>query len=213
MIKNIIFDLGGVIEDIDYNRTIDAFKGLGINDFEALYTQANQVNIFDRLDRGEFSYEEFRKELCLITGLYLKDKQIDDAWNAMILKLPYSRLKLLDNARNNYRSFLLSNTNAMHIEKLLKIVKEEYGVNEIGKYFERVYLSYVIGMRKPESRIFEYVLNENDLKPEETLFIDDSVQHIESAANLGIKTYFFKPEEECLEDIFDDDGFLCLDFV
>ena len=208
MIKNIIFDLGGVIENLDITLTIRAFKDLGVNDFDSLYTQAKQINLFDKWDRGEIDSAEFRDGIRTITGLPLKDEQIDDAWNAMLLSTPYSRLQLLERVKSRYQTFLLSNTNIIHIDIFNKRMFEDHGVNNFARYFERIYLSYEVGMRKPEKGIFELVLNYNTLLPQETLFIDDTKHHIQSASDLGIKTYFFKPGEEKLEYLFDENGIL-----
>lgn len=211
MIKNIIFDLGGVIEDLDTTLTIEAFKDFGVKDFDSLYTQAKQINIFDKWDRGEISPVEFRDGMRSITGLSLTDKQIDDAWNAMLLSTPYARLPVLERVNSRYNTFLLSNTNEIHMDAYKKQLVDKHGVDSLDKYFNRIYLSYLVGMRKPEKRIFEFVLDENNLNAPETLFIDDTLQHIESAKSLGIKTYFFKPDKECMEDLFED-GRLRLNF-
>ncbi|MDR4987474.1 MAG: hypothetical protein RG741_01385 [Bacteroidales bacterium] len=113
-VKNIIFDLGGVLLNIDYGLTIAAFKKLGVEDFDGFFTQAAQHKVFDRFDTGHVTPGEFRDRLRRLSGLNLSDRQIDDAWNAMLLDMPADRIKLLQKVRRNYRIFLLSNTNAIH---------------------------------------------------------------------------------------------------
>ena len=203
-VKHIIFDLGGVIVDIDFNRAINAFIELGAEDFDAFFNHASQVNLFDRMDRGEVSPKEFRDELRSITGLSVSDEQIDKAWNAIIIGLPERRLHLLKESGKNYKTYLLSNTNAIHMKTFTEMLKEEFGSKGIETYFDQSYLSFEIGMRKPEERIFKHVIKSNNLDVSETLFIDDSPQHIEAAAALDINTYLFRPDEEQLEDLFED---------
>ncbi len=206
-IKSIIFDLGGVIVDIDFNKAIEAFTRLGARNFDQLFSHIQQVNLFDRMDRGEVSPAGFRDELRSIAGLTITDEQFDNAWHSMIMGVPHSRLQLLEDARKNYNTYLLSNTNAIHMETFGQRLQEEYGVEGIKTFFDKSYLSYEVGMRKPERRIFELVVKDNGLDVSETLFIDDTQQHIESAAALGINTYLFRPGEERLEDLFEN-GFL-----
>ncbi len=203
-IKNIIFDLGGVIMDIDFNRTIEAFKDLGAENFEQLFSWEKQVNLFNKMDRGEVSPGEFRNEIRSITGLNISDQQIDDAWMKILSKVPYSRIQLLREVKGNYNSYLLSNTNMIHMENFRQDLQVDFGVSGIEVLFDRSYLSYEVGMRKPEKRIFEHVIENNNLDVSEILFIDDTPQHIESASSLGINTYLFKPGEERLEGLFEN---------
>ena len=202
-IKNIIFDLGGVIINIDYHLTIEAFKKLGFNNFDTVFTQASQLGIFDQLDKGLVSHEEFRNYIRELSGIPLNNNQIDEAWNAMLLDFPVERLSLLEKIRDQYRTFLLSNTNQMHCEVYTKDLQATYGVKDLSHFFEKAYLSHEIGMRKPDREAFMLILNENNLKPEETLFIDDTEQHIEGAKKVGINTYYLRLKEgEAIEKLF-----------
>lgn len=202
-IKNIIFDLGGVILNIDYHLTINAFKDLGVKNFDSLFTQAQQVGVFDRMDKGLITPQEFRDEIRHIAGTPLTDWQIDGAWNAMLLDFPLSRLELLGRVKNHYKTFLLSNTNAIHIEDYNKILFNTFGVQNLSVFFDREYYSHLIHMRKPDADVFELILKENNLKPEETLFIDDSIQHVEGAKKLGIQAYHLDiPAGESIDKLF-----------
>ncbi len=194
MINNILFDFGGVILNINHKLTEDAFRELGIENFEQLYSQAVQNQLFDKLEKGQISPGEFREEIRKI--YYLTDPQIDKAWNAILLDIPEERIKVLEAVKNNYRTFLLSNSNAIHYDVYMAELKEKYGYEDFSPLFEKVYFSFQIGKRKPDNEIFEFVLKENNLIPEETLFIEDSIQHIKSAAGLGIQTYLLEPNEE-----------------
>lgn len=187
-IKNIIFDLGGVILNIDYDLTSKAFKKLGIKDFDKLYSQAKQNNLFNNLETGKIDPEEFRTSLKKYIPK-ATDQEIDFAWNAMLLDLPKERIELLREVKENYRSFLLSNTNAIHVKAFTKYVDQLYGENLFDDIFENHYYSNEIGYRKPNTDAFQFVLSSNNLKAEETLFIDDSKQHIEGANKIGLNSF------------------------
>lgn len=203
-IKNIIFDLGGVIINIDYHLTIDAFKKIGFDDFESVFSQAQQLGVFDLLDKGLVSHEDFRSYIRNLSSKTLTNNQIDDAWNAMLLDFPIERLKLLEKIKKQYRTFLLSNTNQIHCDVYTKDLQNTYGVNDLSHFFEKVYLSHEIHMRKPDSEAFMLILNENNLKPEETLFIDDTEQHIEGAKKVGIITHYLRLKNgETIENLFE----------
>jgi putative hydrolase of the HAD superfamily len=201
-IRNIVFDLGGVLFNVDYHATIEAFRKLGMKDFDIFYTQAAQSQLFDRLERGEMLPERFRHELRQLSGLLLYDDQIDLAWNAMLLDFPLHHLKLLEGAKAHYRLFLLSNTNEIHYPVFQEYMMKATGCNGLDHFFEKTYLSHKIGMRKPELRIFQHVLNENVLTPEETLFIDDTFGHVEGARRAGIRSVWLDLNAMKVTDLF-----------
>ena len=184
--KNIIFDLGGVILNIDYQLTEQAFKNMNCSGFETNYSKAKQTSLFDDFETGKINESGFIDGMKKLFELETDKKSIIDAWNAMLLDLPNERLDFLLRAKKNYRTFLLSNTNETHIRAFEEIISSTHGIDSLEPYFERVYFSCRIGMRKPNAEIFEYVLNENKLNATETLFIDDSLQHIEGALSCGI---------------------------
>ena len=201
-VKNIIFDLGGVILDIDYNRPIEAFKKLGAGDFRTLYSQQSQASFFNKFEKGEITPAQFRKKMREHLPEKVTDEEIDAAWCSMLGELPSPRIVLLKMlAKMNYRLFLLSNTNSIHIRAFTKYLDDTYDKNLFKKLFEKVYYSSQIGMRKPTKKIFEHVLKENDLKASQTLFIDDSTQHIEGAKKLGIQTHLLQ-EPDTINDYF-----------
>ena len=200
---NIIFDLGGVILNIDYRLTIQAFGKLGFTNFEDRYSQAVQSGLFDLYERGEISSAQFRNEIRRAFKSRVTDEAIDLAWNAMLLDLPISRISLLERISESKRIALLSNTNEIHIEAFGKQLNE-LGVSvRFGGLFERIHYSFEVGMRKPEARIFEHVLARHGFLAAETLFIDDSVQHIEGARAVGINTYHLRVDRgETIEGLF-----------
>ncbi|MGC9374901.1 MAG: HAD family hydrolase [Bacteroidales bacterium] len=188
-IKNIIFDLGNVIINIDSERTVNAMKEMGFDNFEESYTSLRQSGLFDFLERGLITPEKFHAELQAHFYKHVYAAKIDDAWNAMLLDFPKKRIKLLQNLKLKYRLFLLSNTNIIHYHKYNQDLKNQYGI-ELKSLFEKTYYSFDMGMRKPDLEVFKYVIKDSNLKPIETLFVDDSPENIESANKLGLKTLF-----------------------
>ncbi|WP_183578191.1 HAD family hydrolase [Mucilaginibacter sp. X5P1] len=189
-IKNIIFDYGNVIFNINFAQVQDAWKKLGINNADDFYGHRHQDPVFNLLERGEISPEGFRARIRELTNkLELTDEQIDDAWNAIFVGIPQGNHELLLKLKDKYRTFLLSNINAIHYDYVHRYLKDEFGMNNNDGLFEKTYYSHLTGKRKPEPEIFEQVLNENNLNPAETLFIDDSPQHLETAKKLGLQTF------------------------
>jgi putative hydrolase of the HAD superfamily len=181
-IRNIIFDLGAVLLDIDYNRTADAFKRLGLVSFDAIYSKKKQDHFFDDFEKGLMPESVFRSEIRKHLPATVTDDQIDAAWNAMLIGMPQGRKEWLRNTGTRYRIFLLSNTNTIHIRGFQELVG-----NDFNSIFEKTYFSCEMGMRKPDVEIFEKVISDHLLLPSETLFIDDSPQHVEGARQVGLQ--------------------------
>ncbi len=200
MIKNIIFDYGAVIFDIDHQLTIQAFKDIGLQAENDFFGHLTQNPIFDLFEKGEISGVEFRNGIRALIPTLLTDNAIDDAWNKMLLGIPSGNLETLLLAKNNYRTFLLSNNNAIHYDWILKYLLAEFQLsNGMADYFEKDYYSHLMGMRKPNADIFEFVLQAHDLDKSETLFIDDSPQHIATAKQLGLHTHIMLKEDQLLD--------------
>jgi len=197
----VIFDLGGVILNLDYNLTIQAFKDLGKDDFDQLYQQAYQDKIFDQYECGEISSREFRNYLKGFYSIAVSDDQIDHAWNVMLLDLPPQRIELLRRISQTHRIFLFSNTNDIHYKAFGSGIESTYGDPRLLEtIFEKTYYSHLVGRRKPNANAFQLVLEENELNANRTLFIDDSEQHIIGAEQLGLKTHWMV--EGDIVDIF-----------
>jgi glucose-1-phosphatase len=201
-IKNIIFDLGGVILNIDYKRPQEEFKKLGIKDVETLYSKQNQVELFDLLETGKISEQDFIDKIKEKSEMNISDADIINAWNSILLEFPLRRLQILQQLQLHYNIYLLSNTNIIHEKAFNEMLKIQCGFPSLALFFDKVYLSHRVGLRKPDPKIFELVLNENNLNANETLFIDDSIQHIESANKLGIQTIHVKDGMTMENDIF-----------
>jgi len=182
-------DLGGVILTIDYQKTTDAFKALGIPDFDNLFTQFKQLPVFDQFELGEITQAVFLSKLKEYAGDHINDQALIDAWNAMLGYIPQTNLDFLNNLKQEYRIFLLSNTNELHYEAFFDYVEQWLGRRELSPYFEAEYYSHKIGKRKPEPQVFQQIVQEHNLNAEETLFIDDSPQHLEGAAQLNLQTF------------------------
>lgn len=205
-IEAIIFDLGGVILNLDYNLTIEAFKNLGRDNFEKLYTQSNQDKIFDLFEIGAITPEEFREYLRQFFTDEISDFEIDAAWNAMLLDLPVARIKLLNELKKEYPIYLFSNTNAIHYINFKNYLNDNFGnSNLLEDTFNQAYFSHLAKVRKPNAAAFEMVLNDHQLKPQSTLFIDDSLQHIEGAKKVGIRAQHL--ENSDILKLFNDASF------
>lgn len=202
MYKNIILDLGGVILNVDYNRLVETFASYGVKDFDKIYTQKNQVDIIDRFEEGKCSIEEFRDGIRELVKMDLSDSQIDNAWYSMILDLPKERIQLLGMLKLKYKLFLYSNTNELHINYLRETLTKEFGFDIFQTLFNKAYLSNEIKRRKPHSESFSWVCNDAGILPEETLFIEDTLHHIEGAKKMGLNTYWLT-NGETLIDLYD----------
>lgn len=201
MIKNIVFDYGDVFINLDKQATYKALEKLGVKEINEKMMQVYynyEMGLMSTDDFVTFFHEEF--------GI---DKQnLIDAWNAILLDFPLHRLDFLKEiiASNKYRLFLLSNTNDLHISW----IQEHWGkelYNEFKNCFEKFYLSHEINLRKPNANIYEFVLQENGLKAEETYFIDDTEENTISANKLGIKTWNINPATEDVTQLFEQQNF------
>lgn len=201
-IKNIIFDLGGVILNIDYNRTVIAFEKLGVSQFQNLFSKKQQNDFFDKWETGKISTTNFLQTIKSEYKLQCSDVDIIHAWNSMILDFPLRRLQILQQLQLHYNIYLLSNTNAIHEEAFNKLLQSTCGLPHIGLLFDKIYLSHRIGLRKPDASVFEFVINDNQFILDEILFIDDSIQHIESANRLGLRTIHIQDNMSIENDIF-----------
>lgn len=188
-IKNIVLDYGNVIFMIDFVKLKAAFTQLGIKNVDAVFGHHGQSELFDNFDKGKIDASQFRDGIREITGnAALSDAQIDAAWNSLLVGVPQGNHDLLIQLKDNYRTFLLSNNNAIHYAYCMNDIQQKYGVADNEAFFEKTYYSHLVGMRKPDAEIFELVMQEQQLRPEETLFIDDSPQHLATAQRLGWHT-------------------------
>lgn len=192
-IKNIIFDWGGVIINISYPSTRQAFIDMGMKDFDEHFSQFRQTEIFNRLDIGKASGEEFFEAIIREIPQEVSMEEVRNAWNAMLQDFPEENYELLKRLKGQYRTFLYSNTNEPHLEYYFARLKKQYGIDSMDPLFEKAYYSCRFGMRKPDTESFIKILEENNLIPEETLFIDDTLMHVEGARKAGINAIHLAP--------------------
>lgn len=186
-IKNIIFDLGGVLLDIDYNLTRTAFEKAGVAHFDDMYSQASANQLFQKLETGKITEDNFYKELNHCTGMDLSREEIRNAWNAMLLSFRENSLSAVAELRDKYRLYLLSNTNFIHMDAFHKIYHSQSREIRFDDYFNKAFYSCEIGFRKPDAICYEWVIDHLKISPAETLFIDDSAQNVEAAKSAGMQ--------------------------
>lgn len=190
--KAIIFDLGGVLLNIDFRLSEKAFAELGLTNFADFFNQFHSNDLFRKLETG-MDDDLFYDDLRTATGLSLSNEQIRDAWNALLQDYRPESVAVLPQLREKYKLYLLSNTNEIH----LKEFQRRYELWKPGELFDDLfdaaYYSHRIGHRKPNASAFEFVLEKHQLNATETLFIDDSINNIEAAQQLGLQTIHLQP--------------------
>jgi glucose-1-phosphatase len=185
-ISNIILDFGGVIYQIDHDKQIDAFKALGVSDFEALYSQAIQSPLFEQFECGMISPDKLLEEVTGLLGQNMVSKQqVYDAWNSILVGFSDKTVKLLEDLRTRYNLYLLSNTNSIHYDLFINDFAKRYAY-DFNSLFVKPYWSFKVRLRKPEEAIYKFVLTDSNLNPAETLFIDDSPQNIKGSIKAGL---------------------------
>ena len=198
-IRNVIFDFGGVLFEIDYELPALAFEKLGFADFRSFYTQAAQNPMFDLLETGKVGNDEFIDFLHRLVPSASREEVLH-AWNVILLRIWPSEVEFVHSLRRSgVRTFLLSNTNAIHVAEFEKMIAQSMDFELFKNAFERVYYSNAIGIKKPYPETFLQVCEWNGLNPSETLFIDDSLHHVEGAKSAGLHAYHFKSGDRISE--------------
>lgn len=187
-IKNIIFDFGGVILPVDPMAFAAGLIELGCTNVLGLHERFMAEHVYSRFEKGEMSPGEFR--MMLRTGLsnHVSDEQLDRAWNLILGEIPPHRIRFLESLKPIYRTFLLSNTNKIHYDRYQAQFRETYRYPSLNNLFEKAYYSFQLKLYKPDPAIFEFVIKDSGLKPEETLFVDDYASNIKAAKKLGLRT-------------------------
>jgi putative hydrolase of the HAD superfamily len=196
-VTTLLFDLGQVIINLDFNATESAFKNIFGPDYQLLKQRSTVEEVFERYETGHISEADFLQALQALTEKQLDSSLLIQAWNAMLLDIPQPRLQMLDILRKRYKVMLLSNTNATHLDHVYRYLKTTYNISAWeDQYFDHAYYSHLMGLRKPHREIYEAVLNDHQLRPEQVLFIDDNADNITGANALGIKTLHHNPEQD-----------------
>ena len=198
--KNIIFDLGGVLLDLDIDRTIQAFQDLGLKDAIKEGGWGYRNKVFLDMEKGLLNDEEFRNGIRSLLPNGATNDEIDAAWCAMLVGFDPEKIMLLKHLRLNYKLFLFSNTNNIHLNYFRKLFFDSFGF-QLDDLFVKTFYSHEIGMRKPDLKSFLHVLQEAGIVAHESLFIDDLDLNVEGAKALGIQTVWLKPDMG-LEDVF-----------
>ena len=195
---SVIFDLGGVILNLDYSATTHAFEVLGLNDFSKLYSQLSQTTLFSDFETGKISPQYFINSLLHHLPAQTSPNDVVNAWNKMILDVPPARLDLLIRLKEKMPIFLLSNTNELHVS----LVRHNWRMASplpMEHFFNKIYFSHEMNMRKPDPEIFLAVCHREGLNPEKTLFIDDTQGHIEGARIAGLLTHHLTDPEQLFQ--------------
>ncbi len=188
MTKNILFDLGGIFINLNFNLTEQAFINLGITEFPAMFTQHHANTLFEQLETGQITDTEFYHLFRQQTHSSLTNQQIKTAWNALLLDFPAERLQWLQEIGKKYNVYLFSNTNRIHYDAFTEILARENNCTNFDGYFIKAYYSHILGLRKPYPASFQKILEEQSLNAAETLFIDDTLKNIEGAQQAGLQT-------------------------
>jgi putative hydrolase of the HAD superfamily len=188
-VENLIFDLGGVILDLSVDHTIEAFarlSGLPKQKVQDIFVSAPGFNEYEKGGMGDDDFRNFLKKTYSLNASFA---DIDVCWNAMLRGIPAVKLDLLNKLKELYNVYLLSNTNEIHIKYInANMIPEINNERLLDRYFHKAYYSHRMLKRKPDAEIFEQVLEENNMVPSKTLFLDDNAFNIEGARSVGIKT-------------------------
>lgn len=185
-IKNIVFDLGAVLLDIDFDLTIEAFRKLGVENNEQFKKQAGKIMLFEKYEKGMLSTAQFLDGMRKLMPGNAADDSIIKAWNALVVSFPKENLDLLKALKPHYHLYLLSNTNELHLTRFHELIFEQHGLNGLDNFFKRLYYSNAEGLRKPEAAFYQLLLEQEGLDPSETAFIDDVQSNVEGAEDVGI---------------------------
>ncbi len=208
-IKNIIFDYGNVIFEIDFKKAQNALAQLGIPNIEAFFGHKGHNDLFSQLETGSITPTQFRTGIReAASNASLTDEEIDTAWNSIFVDIPEDVNETLLEAKVKYRTFLLSNTNEIHYNYFTDYIKKKFGMESNDQLFEKVYYSQQMLLRKPDVEIFQKVIDDNNLIPEETLFIDDSPQHLVGAQKAGLNVLLMDRHPKELKAFLVDHGLL-----
>jgi putative hydrolase of the HAD superfamily len=201
-VKNIIFDLGGVLLNIDPKKTIDAFGALGMKQLIGDKGLTYDHDIFYRMEQGQVTPDEFRNGVRQLVSANLSSEAINLAWTAMLLDFPGIRVELLRRLRKDYKIFLFSNTNAIHVEKYHANFRNQHGF-EVSTLFDKDFYSNEIGFRKPSLESFHEIIRLSGIHAAESLFIDDSLQNVEAAIASGLQGFWLQPGQK-IEGVFQE---------
>jgi putative hydrolase of the HAD superfamily len=185
-IKNILFDLGGVILDINVQATLKRFYELGFPAELMQILDSMTTDLYFKYGTGKLNTEQFRNQIRKAAGVEMTDRAFDEAWNAMLVRFPEERVALLKELSKRYKLYMLSNTSALHVKVFEKMYLDSAG-ESMHQVFDKIYYSHEIGWHKPDREAWEYVIKDAAINPEETLFLDDNIHNIKASQELGFQ--------------------------
>jgi glucose-1-phosphatase len=200
--KNILFDLGGVILDIDVQATLKRFYELDFPSELLQYPNNMTSDLFFKYETGKISTPDFRNEIRRITGLDVSDEELNEAWNAMLLRVPGERTQLLEKLGSRYDLYMLSNTSALHAPVFEQMYLDAAGT-AMKNHFKKIYYSFEIGWHKPDSEAWEHVISDAGIVPQETLFLDDNIHNIKVSQELGFQAIHIHERTSLMDLGFD----------
>ncbi|MGN0033566.1 MAG: HAD family hydrolase [Candidatus Limimorpha sp.] len=186
-IRNIVFDFGGVIIDIDPYAIVNQMNKMGFSVVDKMREPAF-FDIVRRFEKGIIKASTFREEVKKYLNISISDAFFDEMWNSMLFDIPERRINLVKQLKQNYHVYLLSNTNEIHYDMFVRDLQLRYGYREFDNLFDKAFFSFNLHLAKPDPDIYRLVLDSYDMLPEQTLFIDDTDENIQAARSLGIHT-------------------------
>lgn len=200
-LENIVFDFGGVLLDIDYQKTYTALSELLNIEFNINSITPEMTTVLADFETGKINIETFLWNIQRLAKNEVPIGQaVIKAWNAMLLGWNPSKFNFLLSLRQRYKVYLLSNTNELHLDWVLRDLKTKHEINDFdNRFFDKTFYSHIIGLKKPDREIFEFVTNDLNLDVQKTLFIDDLLPNIEAASHYGWQTYHHNPSDDLIE--------------
>lgn len=206
MIKNLLFDLGGVIMDIRRKNCVKAFERLGMADADSLLGEYSQAGVFAGIENGSLTPQQFHDEIRRIIGRPVTDAEIDTAFQKFLIGIPPRRLEELRQLHERFNLYMLSNTNPIMWAGEISRNFRQQG-HDVNFYFDGIARSYEVGAMKPDPRIFQWVIDRFGIRPDETVFFDDSQTNVEAARALGFHAILVTPGSE-FSDLLKSSGYI-----
>lgn len=202
-IRNIVFDLGGVLMNIDFQRTFNAFEMIGFHGAEQAFQEPEINRLCMDFETGVYCSIELRRKFREFTGFKCNDIEFDKAWNALLIDFPPERIHRVEELAKKYKTYLLSNTNPIHAKHFNSELNRHFGIESMDHLLDKAWYSHNLGFRKPDERIFQKVVKTSRLIPEETLFVDDHEPNIKAAESVGMKAIHITAQYTIIEALAD----------
>ncbi|MBC7884983.1 MAG: HAD family phosphatase [Saprospiraceae bacterium] len=200
-IKNIIFDFGGVLLDIDIQLTHQALNSLFHMSYDTNRLSKELQDIFHKFETGHIDSQTFLRSLqVMATQNIPTDHEIIKVWNSMLIGWNPATFDFLLKLRRHYKIYLLSNINELHLDWIHEDLRHKHHIIDFEtRFFDKTYYSHIIGMRKPDHTVFCFVNDDANLIPEETLYIDDSIDNVKGGESVGWQSYHHNPKDDLIK--------------